>query len=256
MKIIAHKTDNTAYEKRVNGCVKFAERDGIDFYYTEGEGGTRKFYCRLVGTRDILKLIVPGESYATPEEIAERIEELPEQQLKEFCTVKGELARIETACENGTWTSNADIYFCELMGKSELAKRARTNRAAIYKQQDREGYEEEQRQLAEQRAYEAKEREEQARWTEQAEQSLRSGNFISSFEFELLAKKYGVKLHAKFVGWLREHCGSIRITQHKKELPQGLSWANKYETYYHYDGKSKSKSIYAYADALAEAVGL
>ena len=69
MKIIAHKTDNTAYEKRVNGCVKFAERDGIDFYYTEGEGGAKKFYCLLLGTRDILKVIVAGEPYAAPKEM-------------------------------------------------------------------------------------------------------------------------------------------------------------------------------------------
>ncbi len=255
MKIIAHRTDNTAYEKRVNGCVKFAERNGIDFYYTEGEGGMRKFYCRLLGTRDILK-DVGGNSYVTPEQMATCIATISDQKLKDFCTAEGELARIETACENGTWTSNADIYFCELMGKRELAERARQNRAAIYEQRDREKYEEEQRRLAEQRAYEAAEREKRARWAEQAEQSLRVGHYISPSDFELLAEKYGIKLPVKFVGWLREHCGSIRITPHREQLPQGVSWVNKYETYYRYDGKSKSKSIYAYADALADAVGL
>ena len=142
------------------------------------------------------------------------------------------------------------------MGNRELAEKARKNRAAIYEQRDHEGYEEEQRRLAEQRAYEAAEREKEARWTKQAEQSLRAGHYISPSDFELLAEKYGVKLPVKFVGWLREHCGSIRITPHREQLPQGVSWVNKYETYYRYDGKSKSKSIYTYADALAEAVGL
>lgn len=175
---------------------------------------------------------------------------------QDFCTAEGELARIEIACENGTWTSNADIYFCELMGKRELAERARKNRAAIYEQREHERSAEAEREAAEQRAREAAEKEARARQTEKAERSLRAGDLISPADFELLAEKYGVKLPAKFVGWLREHCGSIRIMPHKEQLPQGVSWANKYETYYRHDGRGKSKSIYTYADALAEAVGL
>ena len=115
MKIIAHRTDNTAYEKRVNGCVKFAERDGIAFYYTEGEGGMRKFYCRLLGTRDILK-DVGGNSYVTPEQMATCIATISDQKLKDFCTAEGEFARIETACENGTSTS------ASLWGSANLRK--------------------------------------------------------------------------------------------------------------------------------------
>lgn len=138
MKIIAHRTDNTAYEKRVSGCVKFAERDGIDFYYTEGEGGMRKFYCRLLGTRDILK-DVGGNSYVTPEQMATCIATISDQKLKTSARRRASLQESKSLARTEHGQATPTSTSASLWGSANLRKgRGRTAPQSMNSESTRE----------------------------------------------------------------------------------------------------------------------
>lgn len=255
MKILLHRADNTAYAKSIC-CKKFLSFCGIDFYFSEDlEENTREYFCHIRGTADLLKPLGLN-CYSTVEQAETAIKSIPEEKIISFCTVEGELKRIENACERGAWTSNADIYFCELMGKYEFAERARKNRADIYAQREREEREEAKREEEERQEREEAAARERADRGAKAERELRAGNFISPSDFELLAEKYGVKLPIKFVGWLREWSGNIQIKKREEEAPQGVVFESKYETRYRCYNNHQSTSIWKYADALADAIGL
>lgn len=254
MKIIDFKPDNTAYAKRLNGCEKFYTREGIDFYYT-ADDESKKYFCHIVGTVDLLENL-DINPFTTPEQVKGMIERQPTERLKQLATVEGKLERIRQAIAAKSWTSNADAFFCEMVGQSELADEVRKNRAAIYEQRAREEQEHREKDEAEQRAREEAEQRKRLEEIEQAERNLRAGEFITPQGFELLAEKYGVKLPIKFVGWLREHCGKIKIEQYSDEDKQKYILIGKYNTLYYHSKGHKSTAIYDYADKLAEAVGI
>lgn len=187
--------------------------------------------------------------YLTPEMMREQLAKITEEQAaKIFLDKDGELDRIKTAIEAGTWTSNSDAFFCELCGEFELAERVRENRAAIRAKKEAERVaelEREEREKAERAAAEQREQEQQL---EQAERDLRAGKYITAAHFEQLAERYGVNLPIKLVGWLREHCGSIRL---KADADCGG-----YFTQYYYDKGHKSTSIATYGNKLGKAMAI
>ena len=148
----------------------------------------------------------------------------------------------------GTWTSNADAYFCELCGEFVLAARVRTARAAYRAKQEQERKEREAREEKEKQEREEAERQEREQQLEQAERDLRAGLFIAPAYFEQLAEKYGVSLPIKFVGWLRKWCGRIRL---KVDTEYGG-----YTTQYFCNKNHKSTSIGTYGNALGKAMGI
>lgn len=256
MKILTHKPDNTAYAKNVYNCEKFFSFCDIDFYCVKDKHyNTREYFCHLKGTTDILKpLHING--YSTPEQVQEMVKQTEVDRLMKICTAKGELNSIRKAIDDGRWTSNADAFFCELMGEFELAENARKNRARIYAQRELEEQERKARELAEQQAQKESEEREKMEKTESAEQDLKSGKWFSAEGFELLAEKYGVKLPIKFIGWLREHCRRIKIERYNAEEKEKYILNGIYNTTYYYNKGHKSTTIYDYADKLAEAVGI
>ena len=172
-----------------------------------------------------------------------------ERAAKFFLDVNGELDRIREAIEAGTWTSNGDAYFCELCGEFELAAKVRTARAAYREKQEQERKERKAREEKEKQEREEAERQEREQQIEQAERDLRAGLFISPAYFEQLAEKYNVSLPIKFVGWLREWCGSICL---KTDTEYGG-----YRTqYYLKDKRHKSTSIGTYGDKLGRAMAI
>lgn len=209
----------------------------------------RTWYYTVNGTIPGLCKKIEASPYATPEQMRGQLANITEEQAaKIFLDKDGELDRIKTAIEAGTWTSNGDAFFCELCGEFELAERVRENRAAIRakKEADRVAEQErEEREKAERAAAEQREHEQQL---EQAERDLRAGKYITAAHFEQLAERYGVNLPIKLVGWLREHCGSIRL---KADADCGG-----YFTQYYYDKGHKSTSIATYGDKLGKAMAI
>lgn len=209
----------------------------------------RVWYYAMPGAVAGLCKKIEASPYATPEQMRDRLAEITEEQAaKIFLDKDGELDRIKTAIEAGTWTSNGDAFFCELCGEFELAERVRENRAAIRAKKEAERVaelEREEREKAERAAAEQREQEQQL---EQAERDLRAGKYITAAHFEQLAERYGVNLPIKLVGWLREHCGSIRL---KADADCGG-----YFTQYYYDKGHKSTSIATYGDKLGKAMAI
>lgn len=211
--------------------------DHRDYYYTVG--GAVEGLCKALKC----------SPYITPEMMREQLAKITEEQAaKIFLDKGGEIDRIKTAIEAGTWTSNGDAFFCELCGEFELAERVRENRVAIRAKKEAERVaeqEREERKKAERAATEQREHEQQL---EQAERDLRAGKYITAAHFEQLAERYGVNLPIKLVGWLREHCGSIRL---KADADCGG-----YFTQYYYDKGHKSTSIATYGNKLGKAMAI
>lgn len=209
----------------------------------------RVWYYTIPGAVAGLCKKIEASPYATPEQMREQLAKITEEQAaKIFLDKGGEIDRIKTAIEEGSWTSNGEALFCELCGEFELAERVRENRAAIRAKKEAERVaeqEREERKKAERAATEQREHEQQL---EQAERDLRAGKYITAAHFEQLAERYGVNLPIKLVGWLREHCGSIRL---KADADCGG-----YSTQYYYDKGHKSTSIATYGDKLGKAMGL
>lgn len=187
--------------------------------------------------------------YTTPEQMRELLAATTEEQAaKFFLDVNGELDRIREAIAAGTWTSNADAYFCELCGEFVLAAQVRTARAAYRAKQEQEQKEREAREEKEKQEREEAERQEREQQLEQAERDLRAGKYITASHFEQLAEKYGVSLPIKFVGWLRKWCGRIRL---KVDTEYGG-----YTTQYFCNKNHKSTSIGTYGNALGKAMAI
>lgn len=185
----------------------------------------------------------------TPEQMRELLAATTEERAAKFFLDKdGELDRIKTAIEAGSWTSNGEALFCELCGEFELAERVRENRAAIRAKKEAERVAEQEREEREKAERAAAEQREQEQQLEQAERDLRAGKYITAAHFEQLAERYGVNLPIKLVGWLREHCGSIRL---KADADCGG-----YFTQYYYDKGHKSTSIGTYGDKLGRAMAI
>lgn len=186
----------------------------------------------------------------TPEQMRELLAATTEERAaKFFLDVNGELDRIREAIAAGTWTSNGDALFCELCGKPDLAAKVRANREAYKARQaeeeQRRAAEEEQRRKEEAEAEQKRKAEE----LEQAEQNLRAGKFITAAHFEQLAEKYNVSLPIKFVGWLREWCGSICLKTDKE-------YGGYRTQYYLKDRRHKSTSVGTYGDKLGRAMAI
>lgn len=187
--------------------------------------------------------------YTTPEQMRELLAATTEERAaKFFLDEDGELDRIREAIAAGTWTSNGDALFCELCGEFELAAQVIKARAAYRAKQEQERKEREAREEKERQEREESERQEREQQLEKAEQDLRAGKYITASHFEQLSEKYGVALPIKLVGWLREHCGSIRLEAHPD--------CGGYFTQYYYDKGHKSTSIATYGDKLGKAMGI
>ena len=209
----------------------------------------RTWYYTMNGNIPGLCKEISINPYTTPEQMRELLAATTEERAaKFFLDVNGELDRIREAIAAGTWTSNADALFCELCGEFELAAQVRTARAAYRAKREQEERERAEREEKEKQEREEAERQEREQQLEQAERDLRAGKYITAANFEQLADKYGVTLPIKVVGWLREHCVSIRLNVDKEY--------GGYSTQYYYDKGHKSTSIATYGDKLGKAMGL
>lgn len=150
--------------------------------------------------------------------------------------------------QNG-YIKNIDILFCELLRNSELATRCKAQQAKA--RAERAEQEAKARQQEE-------EREEQARKQRQAEElqeaynRLKTKNAIDATQFEMLCNDAEICLPAKFVGWLRNFCGTISIKQREKDDKE--QYLYQYQTEYYYTKGHDSTSIRKYADMLAAKV--
>lgn len=185
----------------------------------------------------------------TPEQMRELLAATTEERAaKFFLDVNGELDRIREAISTGKWVSNGDVLFCELHGEFALAEQTRAARAAYRIKREQERKEQEEREEKERQERAAAEQREREQQLEQAESDLRAGKYITASHFEQLAVKYGIILPIKVVGWLREHCGNIRLNVDKEY--------GGYSTQYYYDKGHKSTSIATYGDKLGKAMGI
>lgn len=209
----------------------------------------RAWYYTMNGSIPGLCKKIDANPYVTPEQMREQLEAMTEERAaKIFLDVNGELDRIREAIAAGTWTSNGDALFCELCGEFVLAAQVRTARAAYRAKQEQGQKEREAREEKEKQERDEAERQEREQQLEQAERDLRAGKYITAAHFEQLAERYGVNLPIKLVGWLREHCGSIRL---KADADCGG-----YFTQYYYDKGHKSTSIATYGDKLGKAMAI
>lgn len=241
----------TACKKQLRGAEYIGKAaNGAEIYGKANERGDYwEYYYTVTGLADMVAS-APIGGWRTPEEVRGILANTTADAAgKAFPCLDAFLAHVALAVERCDWTSNADALLCELCGKPDLAAKVRANRAA-YKA--RQAKEEQQREAAEeQRRKEEAEAEQKrkAEELEQAEQNLRAGKFITAAHFEQLAEKYNVSLPIKFVGWLREWCGSICL---KTDTEYGG-----YRTqYYLKDKRHKSTSIGTYGDKLGRAMAI
>ncbi len=260
MKFIGYKTDyHTATIKILHNCTKLCTAYGVDFYYAPVKKDERltDYYYHINGTVDLLDRLNVSV-WDTPEEVKDMLlHQITEERLI-ACTpnTQTKLEKIKEAIKAKKWTSNGDALFCEIIGELEIAEQVRKNRAEILERQQRLKLEEAQQKEKErneaQQAAEQKRRE----LINHAKEQILSELPITSEEFELIAKEYGITLPIKFIGWLREYCRSVHIKKNTP-LPAGLTWKYKYDTTYRYTQKGHtSTSIYKYADMIAEKLGL
>lgn len=185
----------------------------------------------------------------TPEQMRELLAATTEERAaKFFLDVNGELDRIREAISTGKLVSNGDVLFCEMHGEFALAEQTRSARAAYRIKREQERKEQEEREEKERQERAAAEQREREQQLEQADRDLRAGKYITASNFEQLAERYGVALPIKLVGWLREHCGSIRLEAHPE--------CGGYFTQYYYDKGHKSTSIATYGDKLGKAMAI
>lgn len=209
----------------------------------------RAWYYTMNGSIPGLCKEISINPYVTPEQMREQLEAMTEERAaKIFLDKDGELDRIREAISTGKWVSNGDALFCELCGEFVLAAQVRTARAAYRAKQEREQKEREAQEEKEEQEREEAEQREHEQQLEQAERDLRAGKYISAAHFEQLANKYGVSLPIKFVGWLREWCGSICL---KTDTEYGG-----YITSYYYTKGHKSTSISTYGNKLGKAMAI
>ena len=209
----------------------------------------RAWYYTVNGGIPGLCKKIDANPCTTPEQMRELLAATTEERAaKFFLDVNGELDRIREAIAAGTWTSNADALFCELCGEFVLAAQVRTARAAYRAKQEQKQKEREAREGKEKQERDEAERQEREQQLEQAERDLRAGKYISAAHFEQLANKYGVSLPIKFIGWLREWCGSICLKTDKEY--------GGYITSYYYTKGHKSTSISTYGDKLGRAMAI
>ena len=251
---IGYKSDyTTACRKQLKGA-EYAgtAANGAEVYavvHDPNWADHRTWYYTMNGNIPGLCKKIDANPYVTPEQMREQLEAMTEERAaKFFLDVNGELDRIREAIAAGTWTSNADAYFCELCGEFVLAAQVRTARAAYRAKQEQEQKEREAREEKEKQERDEAERQEREQQLEQAERDLRAGKYITAFSFEQLANKYGVSLPIKFVGWLREWCGSICL---KTDTEYGG-----YITSYYYTKGHKSTSISTYGNKLGKAMAI
>lgn len=251
---IGYKSDyTTACKKQLRDAEYVGKaKNGAEVYAVVPDpnwADHRTWYYTMNGNIPGLCKKIEASPYMTPEQMREQLAAITEEKTaKIFLDEDGELDRIREAIAAGTWTSNGDALFCELCGKFELAARVRAARAEYRAKQEQERKEREAREEKERQEREEAERQEREQQLEKAEQDLRAGKYITASHFEQLSEKYGVALPIKLVGWLREHCGSIRLEAHPD--------CDGYFTQYYYDKGHKSTSIGTYGNALGKAMAI
>ena len=260
---ITYKSDGTTACKKQIGAFRLIEvgktKSGATLYYTPSEKSEDIVYRWFYTVEGVCGLLEKANisPYAEPEQVRAALDSMPESQaVQAFPDANAKLEQIKLAIANKAWTSNADALFCEVCGDFATANAVRLNRAEYKARQKKEEEKEaaaEQERIAKQKAEEALAEKQRL---DKAETDFKAGKFIPPAMFEKLAERYGIPLPAKFLGWLRQWCGDISITRHTEELPPGVAWENKYDTVYYYTKGHKSSKIFAYADKLAQAIGI
>ena len=260
---IAYKSDGiTAYKKYINvsRLIEVGKaKSGATLYCTpstENHGAPYRWLYTVEGICGLLEKanISP---YTEPEQVRAVLDDMSESQAAQaFPNAATRLEQIKLAIASKAWTSNADALFCEVCGDFTTANAVRLNRAEYKARQNEKEENEaaaEQERIAKQKAEEALAEKQRL---DKAETDLKAGKYISPAMFEKLAERYCIPLPAKFLGWLRQWCGDISITRHAEELPPGVAWENQYDTVYYHSKGHKSSSLFAYADKLAQALGI
>lgn len=260
---ITYKSDgNTACKKQISSSrlIEVGKaKSGATLYRTPSEESEDTVYRWFYTVEGVCGLLEKANisPYAEPEQVRAVLDGMPESQaVQAFPDAATRLEQIKLAIASKAWTSNADALFCEVCGDFATANAVRLNRAEYKAQQEEEEEKEaaaEQERMAQQKAEEALAEKQRL---DKAETDLKAGRFISPAIFEKLAERYGIPLPAKFLGWLRQWCGNISITRHTEELPHGVAWENQYNIVYYCTKSHKSSSLFAYADKLAQALGI
>ena len=190
---------------------------------------------------------------------------LPQSQILESLTQNNYSQKttcnfFDSKITNNGYINNLDILFAENCGKNDLVVRMRNyknnwhiekNQRELKEHQAKEKQEE----LENQEKLKAKELKKQND-IKTAYEKIKNQKKLTATEFELLCNIENIKLPIKFLGWLREHCGSIKIENHKSDISEYVVGTNSYYTSYMYNKGHKSTSIYKYADMLGNAVSL
>lgn len=163
---------------------------------------------------------------------------------------------LEDITQKGGWTGLRDIDYAKFYGQKELAEKMIANRQNILDKREAEKKAEQlARQEREAKRKEEEEAEKQAK-IKNGITALKNGKSITAEQFELIAERHNITLPIKFIGWLREFCGTVEITKYNEVLPDGVIYEDKYRTTYTHTPKHKSTTIFKYADKIAEAIGL
>lgn len=121
----------------------------------------------------------------------------------------GVINTITECVEYGYYTGRLEILLCNTLGFTELAKKCVINRQKIIDIRKKEQAEREAEAERLEQEKQKKEELEKEQKIATATDKFCKGLDISGKDFELLCKKYDVELNIRFLGWLREHCGSI-----------------------------------------------
>lgn len=248
---IDYKTDGqTAYTKQMRGEEYVCEApNGAKIYAkANDEGDYREWFYSVEGYDGMLREFQLN-GWTPVDEAKTLIEQLSIEKARRcFPNRTTLLELIAEAVQLGKWTSNGDALFCEMCGDYVLAESVRKNREEYRQKQQAERAKEDAERERKRIEQKEAERQKEEQMLEQAERDLRAGKYITAAHFEQLAERYGVALPIKLVGWLREHCGSIRLEAHPE--------CGGYFTQYYYDKGHKSTSIATYGDKLGKAMAI
>lgn len=166
---------------------------------------------------------------------------------------------LEKEIEQNHYINNLQILFCELQGNTELANRCKEQKAKVLKEREEERKQEETERKAREEQEEKNRLEQEQKDLEQAYTSIKTKNELSATQFEKLCNDLHINLPIKFIGWLREFCGTIYIKQRNREeiiKKYGYypNFTYQFETTYYYTKGHRSTSLAKYADMLAEKV--
>ena len=249
MKILAYKNDGTTATLK-NKTLQQVE--GNIYYFTETDEYKNTTYFYYIKCSNDVCYPLTARTYKLTAKDIENCKDYNEQNI---------LQHLKNCEQKGRFINNINIYFCELLGLTELAKHYKEYRELYIKLQEQERKEEEQKRQKLEQEQQEREKQKELEKLEIAKEQFLNGKEITAEQFEILCNNYNIKIPIKVLGWMREHCGYISAKkwnneQLLKQYGHIPNFVNKYDVKYYYTKGHNSTSIASIIDKLATAMNI